>query len=50
MTDININNSSISNGNAYIRQKGTNMIVDNANVPESEISIKKLYKTNVMAK
>jgi hypothetical protein len=50
MTDINIHNSSISNENAYIRQKGTNMIVDNINIPESEISIKKLYETSVMAK
>jgi len=33
-----------------MRQKGTNMIVDNVDIPESEISIKKLYKTNVMAK
>jgi hypothetical protein len=50
MTDININNSSISDGSAYLRQKGTNMIVNNVDIPESEVNIKKLYKTNVMAK
>jgi hypothetical protein len=50
MTDININNSSISDGSAYLRQKGTHMIVNNVDIPESEVNIKKLYKTNVMAK
>ena len=50
MTNISINNSPVSDGNTYMRQKGTNMIVDNINIPESEINIKELYKTNVMAK
>ena len=50
MTSININNSSISNGNAFLRQKGTNMIIDNIEIPESEISIEKLYKNSVMSK
>ena len=50
MTNININNSSVSDGNSYIRQKGTEMIVDNVDILVSEINIKKLYRTNVMAK
>jgi hypothetical protein len=50
MTSINIDNSSISNGNAFLRQKGTNMIIDNIEIPESEISIEKLYKNSVMSK
>ena len=45
-----INNSSVSDGNAYIRQKGTNMAVDGINIPETKISVKKLYKTKVMSK
>jgi len=50
MPSININNCLVSEGNAYIRQKGTSMIVDNIEIPESEISVKKLYKTKVMSK
>ena len=50
MTSISIDNSSISDENAYLRQKGTNMAVNNVLIPESEISIKKLYKTKVMKK
>jgi len=41
---INVNNCSVSNDNAYIRQKGTTMIVDNIEISESEINIEKLYK------
>ncbi len=41
---INISNSTVSNDNAYIRQQGTSMIVDNIKILESEISVKKLYK------
>jgi len=48
--DISINNCIITDGNKFIRQKGTSMIVNNVDIPESEISIKKLYKTNVMSK
>jgi len=47
---ININNSSVSNGNAYIRQKGTNMSVNNIMIAESEINVEKLYDTSVMSK
>jgi hypothetical protein len=50
MTNIHINNSSIAGKNSYIRQKGTNMSVDGIDIPESEISVKKLYITNVMEK
>jgi hypothetical protein len=50
MPSIILNDCLVSDGIAYIRQKGTSMIVDNVDIPESEISIKKLYKTNVMAK
>jgi len=41
---ININNCIVSDDNAYIRQKGTSMIVDNIEISESEISVEKLYK------
>ena len=41
---INVNNSFVSNDNAYIRQKGTTMIVDNIKISESEINVEKLYK------
>jgi hypothetical protein len=50
MPSLTINNSSISDGRAYIRQTGTSMTVDSANIPETKISVKKLYKTKVMAK
>jgi hypothetical protein len=50
MPSISINECLVSEGNAYMRQQGTNMIVDNYNIPESEISVKKLYKTKVMKK
>ena len=50
MPSIILNDCLVSDGSSYMRQKGTNMIVDNVDIPESEISIKKLYKTNVMAK
>jgi hypothetical protein len=50
MPSLTINNSSVSNGRAYIRQKGTSMTVDGVNIPETKISVKKLYKTKVMAK
>ena len=45
-----IKNSSVSDGYSYIRQKGTSMTVDGVNIPESKISVKKLYKTKVMTK
>ena len=41
---INVNNCSVSDDNAYIRQKGTSMMVDNIEISESEISVEKLYK------
>ena len=41
---INVNNCSVSDDNAYIRQKGTSMIVDNIEISESEINVEKLYK------
>ena len=41
---ITVNNCSVSNDNAYIRQKGTSMIVDNIEISESEINVEKLYK------
>ena len=45
-----LNDCLVSNGNAYIRQKGTNMVVDSIKIKESNLSVKKLYKTRVMAK
>ena len=45
-----INKSSVTDGNAYIRQKSTDMTVDGIDIPETKISVKKLYKTKVMAK
>jgi hypothetical protein len=47
---IEINNTSVSDGNEYIRQKGSNMSVDNIMIPESKINVKKLYDTNEMSK
>ena len=41
---ITVNNCSVSNDNAYLRQKGTTMIVDNIEISESEINVEKLYK------
>ena len=50
MPSLAINNSSVSDGRAYIRQTGTSMTVDGVDIPETKISVKKLYKTKVMAK
>ena len=50
MPNLAINNSSVSDGRAYIRQTGTSMTVDGVDIPETKISVKKLYKTKVMAK
>ena len=50
MPSTNLNNCLVSEGNAYIRQKGTSMTVDNVDIPESNLSVKKLYKTSVMMK
>ena len=50
MPSLAINNSSVSNGRAYIRQKGTSMTVDGVDIPETKINVKKLYKTKVMTK
>ena len=47
---LTINNTAVSNKNAYIRQKGTSMTVNGVDIPETKISVKKLYKTKVMAK
>ena len=44
MPNLTINNSIVSNGRAYIRQKGANMTVDGINMPEVKINVKKLYK------
>ena len=50
MPSLVINNVSVSDGHAYIRQKGTSMTVDGIDVPDTKISVKKLYKTKVMTK
>jgi hypothetical protein len=50
MPNLTISNSTVSEGRAYIRQKGTSMTVDGIDIPETKISVKKLYKTKVMAK
>ena len=50
MPSLTINNTVVSDGRAYIRQKGTSMTVDGIDIPETKISVKKLYKTKVMAK
>ncbi len=50
MPSLTINNTAVSDGRAYIRQKGTSMTVDGIYIPETKISVKKLYKTKVMAK
>lgn len=41
---INAKNLIISNGNGYLRQKGSTMIINGKEIPESEIDIKKLYE------
>jgi len=50
MPSLTINTTVVSDGRAYIRQKGTSMTVDGIDIPETKISVKKLYKTKVMAK
>ena len=50
MPSIILNDCLVSDGRAYIRQTGTSMTVDNVDIPESNLSVKKLYKTKVMAK
>ena len=45
-----INNVSVSNRAPYLRQKGTSMTVDGISIPESEVSVEKLYQTEVMTK
>ena len=40
---INVIDSKISGRNGYLRQKGTSMIINNKEIPESEINVKKLY-------
>ena len=50
MPSLTINNTVVSDGRAYIRQKGTSMTVDGIDIPETKISVKKLYKTKVMEK
>ena len=50
MPSIILNDCLVSDGIAYIRQKGTSMTVNNVDIPESNLSVKKLYKTKVMAK
>ena len=47
---ISINNCSVSGGIPYIRQKGTSMTVNGVDIPDTRISVKKLYKTKVMIK
>jgi hypothetical protein len=50
MPNLTIDNSIVSDGRAYIRQKGTSMTVDGIDIPETKMSVKKLYKTKVMMK
>ena len=50
MPSLTISNSIVSDGRAYIRQKGTSMTVDDISIPETKISVEELYKTSVMAK
>jgi len=47
---LTINDSSVSDGYTYIRQKGTSMTVDGIDIPETKINVKKLYKTKMMTK
>jgi hypothetical protein len=47
---LTINNSKSADLKSYIRQFGTSMTVNDIDIPESEIDIEKLYKTNVMSR
>lgn len=40
----------IDPGNPYARQTGTTMIVNNSEIPEVELNVKKLYQSEVMKK
>ena len=48
--NIILNNCSVSNGEPYIRQKGTNMTVDGVDIPEVYLNVEKLYETEAMMK
>ena len=50
MPGLSLKGCFVSDGDAYMRQIGSDMIVDNIKIPETNLSIKKLYKTRVMAK
>ena len=47
---IQIKNTSVSIGNEYMRQKGTFMSVNDTQIKESELDVKKLYSNSVMSK
>jgi hypothetical protein len=47
---ISMTNCLVTDGDAYIRQKGTIMTVDNIDIPESNLNVKKLYGAGVMKK
>tara|TARA_B110000008_G_scaffold279839_1_gene329021 strand:+ start:6378 stop:8993 length:2616 start_codon:yes stop_codon:yes gene_type:complete len=47
---ISINNSSVTIGDAYMRQKETYMSVNDIEITESELNVKNLYKDSVMSK
>ena len=48
--NIILNNCSVSNGEPYIRQKGTNMTVDGVDIPEVYLNVERLYETEAMMK
>lgn len=45
-----IKNTSVSIGNEYMRQKGTFMSVNDTQIKESELDVKKLYSNSVMSR
>ncbi|MBT4764418.1 hypothetical protein HOO14_05440 [bacterium] len=49
-TSIELVNCKIDQGEPYIRQKGTKMIVNNSEIPEIEVNVRELYKSTVMKK
>ena len=45
---VKIVDCTVGQGAQYVRQKGTNMIVDNLEVPGIQVNVKKLYQNLVM--
>ncbi|MDC1066118.1 CotH kinase family protein [Candidatus Pseudothioglobus singularis] len=49
-SEIVINRCSVSDGDPYLRQEGTSMMVDGKYIAETKVNVERLYKTEVMTK